>query len=264
MAKITGDVSVMGLANLLHVLAAHRREGALTVRAGEREKVFRLSAAGIRLVRGTSRENPVGRILMRTARVARQRVRGLMAAERMGRRSLGQMAVRQGLLTPDELDRALREQVAEEIYELFTWKGAEFEIADEADAPAGIEDGPLARVVLDADLTAILFEATRRADELGKIATLIPDRARIPQRLRNPSLSGYRAGDGDAVREIFALIDGRRTVAGMIDQSLFPEFTVLRVLYELAMAGVVRIRGRGEPTLGDSRTPSGTVERAAS
>jgi len=43
---------------------------------------------------------------------------------------------------------ALREQVAEEIYDLFTWTGARFTFLEAVDGAAPPDQGPLASVVL--------------------------------------------------------------------------------------------------------------------
>jgi len=62
------------------------------------------------------------------------------------------------------------------------------------------------------------------------------------------------------VRILELLRDGERSVGHIIEESLFPKFTVLRTLYGLAQRGVIKIRDRGEGAIGTIRDD---IRRAA-
>ncbi len=136
----------------------------------------------------------------------------------------------------------MREQVAEEIYELFTWADSAFEFVETIVDPAPGEESPLAAVVLDANVMSIMIEAARRMDELERIRAVIPDERLIPKQVELPVSYDDFGLDRQAVEEILPLADGNRSIDKIIEESLYPKFTVLRTLYGLSERGILKIR----------------------
>ena len=249
MAMIQGDVDVVGISNLLEALSTSGRGGYLTVEQEEQKKVIHFSERGFRVVSGTKRVNPLGEILVRTGRLTRERLDDILIEQRTTRIPLGELVAKLGILPLETIQHALREQVAEEVYDLFTWWGAKFEFNE---AEPGIEvgqEGPLSSIFLDVNMMSIMLEAARRIDELSRIRSVIPDVRLIPERLELPAALEDPSLDEDAIKEILPLIDGERSVGHIIEESLYPKFTVLRTLFGLSQRGVLKIHDRGE---GDS------------
>ena len=250
MGKITGDVSVLGISNLLQMLSMNGCRGFLTTQQEGQRKVIHFLDEGIRLVAGARRTNPLGEILMRTGKITRDQLDELLAEQRRTGTPLGEIVSQRGILSKDVIQTALREQVAEEIYDLFTWTDATFSFSETADGPSSGEQGPLAQVTLDTSMMSIMIEAARRVDELARIQSIIPDVRLIPERLELPAILDDPSLDRNAIEDLLPLVDAQRTVGHIIEESLFPKFTVLRTLYGLAQRGVVKIRDRGSGDTG--------------
>ncbi|HXX94060.1 MAG TPA: DUF4388 domain-containing protein, partial [Planctomycetota bacterium] len=124
MGEIRGDVEVLGISNLLQMLSLNRCEGYLTILQEGQKKVIHFLGEGIRLVSGARRTNPLGEILIRTGRLTRDQLDELLAEQRRTGTPLGELVSARGVLEKSVISSALREQVAEEIYDLFTWSGA--------------------------------------------------------------------------------------------------------------------------------------------
>jgi len=246
MGTIRGDVDVLGIANLLQVLSGNGCEGYLTVAQGGQRKVIEFTSRGIRLVSGSRRTNPLGEILLRTGKITREQLEDLLGRQRRSGRPFGEFVAEEGILPRAVVEGALREQVAEEIYDLFTWQAASFEFTTLGSGPPPLDEGPLAAVVLDQNVMSIMLEAARRVDELSRIQEVIPDVRLIPERLELPASLDDPGLDRDAIEEILPLVDGEKSVGEIIDASLYPKFTVLRTLYGLAQRGVVKIRARAD------------------
>ena len=244
MGMVHGEVAVLGISNLLQSLVANRREGYLTLREGDRKKVLHLSARGIRLVSGARRANPLGEILIRVGQLGRDELRRLLAEQRLTRRPLGELIVRRGLMKQKQLDEALRDQAAEEIYEVFDWQNATFGFieADEVRAPAN--EGPLSAIVLEGNLMSVLLEAARRADELAEVRKVLPDPDASLERRRGALPVKAPDLDQGATREAILLTDGRRTVEQILEASVYPRFVLLRTLRELVVRGVMEVRAK--------------------
>ncbi len=246
MRSIRGDLGLVGIANLLQMFSSSEARGTLTITSGGDRKVIGFGGDGIRLLEGVSRTNPLGEILLRTRRITRPQLEEILVEQQVSRRRIGDLLAERGILTVEALDAALREQAAEEIYELFTWTEAVFEFNEAHELPETARRGPLASVVLDANIVSIMIEAARRLDELARIREVIQDQRltveqiEIPLHLDDPSL------DPNAVEDILPLADGQRSVEQIIAGSLYPKFTVLRTLFVLAQRGILKIRASSE------------------
>jgi CheY-like chemotaxis protein len=256
--QIKGDLDLMGIAQLLQTLSASDCRGVLTIAKGDVEKVIDFGGTGIRLVSGVQRTNPLGEILVRTGKVTLAELDALLAEHRASGKRLGEVVVERGIVTQEAIDFALREQVAEEIFDLFIWSGATFSFNNDRRALNALEPGPLAGVTLDLNLMSLMIEAARRVDEFGQIQKIIPDHRLIAQQIELPSRLDDPSLDRNAVEEVLPLADGSRTVGDIIEASFYPKFTVLRTLYGLSLQGAIKIRDRG-----DVRGPITVMHRPA-
>jgi CheY-like chemotaxis protein len=264
MGQIKGDVEVLGISNLLQTLSMAGCKGYLTILLEGQKKVIHFLDEGIRLISGARRTNPLGEILIRTGKITRDQLDELLAEQRRTSTPLGEIVSRRGILDDAVIQSALREQVAEEIYDLFTWSGATFSFAEGVDYSPQVDNGPLANVLLDANVMSLMIEAARRVDELARIHSIIPDVRLIAERLELPASLDDPSLDRNAIEDILPLVDGERSVGHIIEESLFPKFTVLRTLYGLAQRGVIKIRDRGEGAIGPHtvlrRAPTAATE----
>jgi CheY-like chemotaxis protein len=260
MGEIRGDVEVLGISNLLQMLSLNHCEGFLTIQQEGQKKVIHFLPEGIRLVSGARRTNPLGEILMRTGKLTRDQLDELLAEQRRTGTALGELVSTRRILEPSVISSALREQVAEEVYDLFTWTGATFVFHESREGVPPSDHGPLAAVVLDTNMMSLMIEAARRVDELSRIQSIIPDVRLVAERLELPASLDDPSLDRNAIEDILPLVDGERTVGHIIEESLFPKFTVLRTLYGLSQRGVIKIRDRGDGV----STPVTVMRRATS
>jgi CheY-like chemotaxis protein len=265
MGRIHGDVAVLGISNLLQMLSMNRCRGFLIVNQDGHKKVIHFLEEGMRVVSGARRTNPLGEILMRTGRITREQLDELLAEQRRTGTPLGELVSQRDILAKSVIQSALREQVAEEIYDLFTWSDATFDFMEASDAPPPPDSGPLAGVVLETSMMSIMIEAARRVDELARIQSIIPDIRLVPERLELPASLDDPSLDRASIEDILPLVDGERSVGHIVEESLFPKFTVLRTLYGLAQKGVIKIKDRGAGDTGPitilRRTVTPTEER---
>jgi CheY-like chemotaxis protein len=185
---------------------------------------------------------------MRRRKLPREHLDEALSEARKTGDHLGVILVRKGRLSREEVEAALQEQIAEEIYDLFTWTTASFEYTGTygAAAAGGRED-----LSIDADVTSVMLEASRLADELSQIQKLIPDVQMVPRRAAEiPVLPDPQQPEARALQVVLPLIDGKRSVGRLIDESGLPRFKVLETLHRLIQRGALEIEdARGDTTV---------------
>src|SRR5687767_14948954 len=123
----------------------------------------------------------------------------------------------------------MRYQIEEAVFYLFTWSQGTFNF--EADVRPDEQD-----FLVSINPESLLLEGARRVDEWSLIEKKIPsldiifevDRARLTE-------SGTELQPEQET--LLLLIDGRRDVTALIDESGLGEFEVGKALYGLASAG---------------------------
>src|SRR5574341_1683740 len=98
MGKIAGDVSVIGIADLLQYLSQNTKEGVLTLTMGENKKSLFVSPHGMRLLMTTTRRtSSLGEILIRTKKITRQQLDQFLEEQKRTGKKLGEIVGRLGL-----------------------------------------------------------------------------------------------------------------------------------------------------------------------
>lgn len=256
MRAFGGDLGVLGLGNLLQVISMSQAKGFLTISQADHKKTIQFCAQGIRLVSGVRRAIPLGQILVRSGRITNEQLETLLAEQRVSTRRLGDLVIERGMLTREAVEQALRDQVSEEIYELFAWPESRFYFAEAENESLPAGAGPLATVLLDANVISLMVEAARRSDEMARIRSEIPVDQLVPRRTdQEPALDDLGAAR-EAAREVLEFVDGRRSIDQIAHESSYPKFTVLHTLYDLKQRGVL-IMDTTQTAEAPSSAPSG-------
>ncbi|HXG61497.1 MAG TPA: DUF4388 domain-containing protein [Planctomycetota bacterium] len=244
MGILKGDVDILGLGNLLQLLSFNRREGTLTLYKEMERKAIHFGPRGIRLLSSTmKRINRVGRILLRKRRISRADLEALLRRQKLEGLKLGQLAIRAGKATRKDVEEALREQIEEEIFDMFMWEGAAFEFQEGPSARAEATD-PLAGLSFDVNVTSLLMEAARRHDELMRIRSILHDEDMVLQRAATSIPVSALGEDLEAARGLFPLVDGKRTLREVAQISPYPRFATMRAIYRLLALGQLKARDR--------------------
>lgn len=242
MRSITGDLAMLGLPALLQSLSHQGGWGLLKIRAGARHKTLFLDSHNLYLIEVSHpMATRLGQILLRSGRLLPDRLRQVLEAMPPDTPRIGEVLMAHGAISQGDLDQALAEQALEEIYDLFAWDDARFELREEKPPPV---ENPRA-----VPITAVVLEAVRRVDEQRKARRIIASRDMIPMRARlrlpedDPSL------DPSVVRHLGEQIDGRRTVADIMQTSPYPIFRIEVTLAGLIERGAVKLLERREDRL---------------
>lgn len=222
--SLRGSLASFRLPDVLTFLASTRKSGTLTLTTGSNEATVYFDAGAV-VYAGSNQETlRLGAVLLRKKHISagqRDAIDELMKAE--GGR-FGQLAVKQGLLTDDQLRDFLKVQVSEILYDCFVWPGGAFVFIDGTELP------PYA-VTISVDLANLIMEGARRIAEWEECVRLLPDSTAVFRVVSNPETEKITLTIDEW--KILFLINGRRSLAELTNDAGEDPLHVYRVVYGL-------------------------------
>ncbi len=233
---LTGDLGSIDLANVFQMLQLSQKTGTLEVRShGGRSEVY---LEGEHVLYPFDRDAFPKKVIRRLERCGKVTAEMLAKAQASGsvlQRDLFAMLVQMRVLTPEEVTAAYREQMEEEIYELFVDRDAAFEFREN-------EKPNLPGKTIDERYrlasAGLIMEAARRIDEWGFIRQRVPSDRCVFE--AGAAIDQVPEQDRDtALVEVFGALDGMRSVAELVETTELTRFIVCKKLAILAELRVV-------------------------
>lgn len=228
---IKGNLADTGLAEVCQLLALGLKTGCLSVVDRARFGQLYFDRGRITFATIVNRRDRLGRILVREGLVTREALENALRAqaESPGMR-LGELLVASGAVTREDLDRCIRLQMEEAVYHLFGWPRGTFFFEPDARPPEG-------ELTVSINAEGVLLEAARRHDEWAMVAANVPSPEAILVAV--PGVSPESAGEGGA--RMYSLLDGRRSIADAAVAAGMPELEAARIANRLVAAGAARL-----------------------
>jgi len=258
---IEGPLRELGIHDVFQLLDLSRKTGVLRVTSE-----LRHNAGTIYFRDGTiifaeikSNPHPLGALLLRTGKITEadlERARDMQTRQNDPRR-LGQILVAMGVLSPREVERQVRFQIEEVVFEVMSWREGFFSFSEEP------VTGVPAETTVSISTEALLMEGARRIDEWSRIEKHVPHLGVVPQLAPAP-----QGGEGELDLlppewEVLALIDGTRDVRAIAHELGRSDFDVAKTLFGLESAGVVVLVDPGSVRRERSTTAAELAELAA-
>jgi tetratricopeptide (TPR) repeat protein len=234
---IKGSLKEASLPDVLQLLAMGQKTGCLSVAERNNFGYIYFDLGQITYASIVNRRDRLGDILVKNGLVTPEQLQAAVdeQAHRRDRR-LGELLVEMGALTRPALESYMRIQIEEAVYYLFTWTSGTFNF--ETDVRPDAQD-----FVVRISPESLLLEGARRVDEWSLIEKKIPsfDLIFVLERARLASSAVSLTPDQE---RLVPLVDGRRGVTQLIDDSGMLEFDVAKALYGLITAGFAHRLGR--------------------
>jgi len=232
---IQGSIEEAGLPDVLQLLALGRKTGCLVVVDGSeiQGQIF-LDVGRVSYAAVSSRPDRLGDMLVKSGRITPQQLEQAVAEQtRASGHQIGRILVEAGRLERAELERFIRLQVEEAVYFLFTWTHGTFSFTSDR-LP------PYQSLLVPLDTESLLLEGARRVDEWSLIQKKIPSFDLLYRRSRD-TLGPAAEGLTEEQKRILPLLDGTRDVTSIIDTTGMAEFDVGKALYGLVTAGFAQL-----------------------
>jgi hypothetical protein len=184
--------------------------------------------------RGTLPSYRLGRYLVQMGALSRRELTHFLENRAGSKRLIGDALVTLGIVSEEQVHKALVQQTSELVYEVVGWKTGRFTFTRDASCP----EATLAQLGLPPG--GIVMEGFRRVDEWR----LIEGSFDFEDVLVRDEAAGERVLQSltDTERAVLEAIDGARTVREVVDAAEASTFDVCKVLYQFLSSRLVRRR----------------------
>src|SRR6266550_3299068 len=205
---IEGPLRELGIHDVFQLLDLSRKTGVLRVTSELRHNAGTISFEGGAIIFAEIRSNP---------------------------HPLGALLLRTGKITEADLERAVRFQIEEVVFEVMGWREGYFSFSE--GSPSELPTDATVRIPTE----ALLMEGARRIDEWSRIEGRIPHLGVVPM-LAPPQEASE--GELDLLPpewEMLAMVDGQRDLRTIASELGRSDFEVAKTLFGLESAGLVAL-----------------------
>lgn len=247
---IKGSLKEASLPDVLQLLALGKKSGCLAVADRQNFGYIFFDQGRISYASIVNRRDRIGDLLVKNGRITPEQLDEAIRQQGERRdKKLGEILLGMGVIARDDLEEYMRLQIEEAVYFLFTWTSGTFNF--EAGMRPEQQD-----FLVAINPESLLLEGARRIDEWSLIEKKLPSFDLIfeADKLR---VEGSDAELSSTQTRLLSLMDGNRDVHQLVEESGLVEFEVGKALYGLITAGFVKRTGtsvaKAEPRATDAR-----------
>lgn len=226
--SLQGQIEEMGLGAVIQTLSLNRYRGTLRIETEDAgSQLFFISEGEIVLIRQVKREPiRIGDILVRAGKITEDDLDDALEMQKQLNLRLGETLAELGKITQDEIEQAVRANFEDKFLDLFLIDAGRFEFVFglTPEALFGPEE-KLERITLNT--SGLMMEAMRRLDEwheilksLGNFDTIFTNRMKS----QGAGIADYKLEGvnlpGRAREQVYALLDGTRSLREVIGTAL--------------------------------------------
>jgi hypothetical protein len=237
---LQGNLRDFSASEILQLLGTQKKTGCLTLEQGGQPVVIYVVDGRVVSTRtpGLAKGDPLLAFLRQAHRLSAEQHRGILSIQRESSRDLEDLLLNGRYLDAEELASFVERQILDDLMRLIRWEDGTYRFDPHLRWP----QTPLVRLSIE----GILMEMARRSDEQKRHGAMFPDRHQV---LGLRDLPDPNVNLGEDERELFGIIDSRRTLDEVVAAAPLSEYETYEALQRMVEAGWVELAGRREPGL---------------
>ena len=179
----------------------------------------------------TFEDDRLGEMLIKAGKITVEQYDKSVEMLKKTKKRQGLILVELGYLTPKELFWGVKYQVKEIIHSMFQIEDGQYEFI-EGDAPADEV------IILKMSMGNLIYEGVKRIDNWTRIRNEMPFTDTVLKITNDPLILFQDIELTQQDRKIMSLIDGKKTIKEVIENSWLGSFDALKILYVLWSLGI--------------------------
>lgn len=221
---LQGSLASFKLPDVLTFLSTAKKSGTLVL-VGFGRQSYVLFSNGSLVYAGSDQEKfRLGALLQRRRAITREQTQKIDEVMRREGGRFGEIAVRNGMLSEEQVHEFLKVQVSEVVYDAFVWTDGSFRFSEDLQLPDYA-------VTIAIDLPNLIMEGARRIEEWSQIVKLLPNEKTVFRVVASPKDDKITL-TSDEWKVLF-LVNGQRTLAELVADAEDDALNVYRIVYGL-------------------------------
>jgi tetratricopeptide (TPR) repeat protein len=216
----------------------------------------------IELLKTTRTVTLLGKALLKQRKLTHEQLKAAVERQKAAptKLRLGEILIGMEIVRDEDVAKALAFQVAEEIFDCFSWSKVKSDFI-RGDPPLDIFENEDLQARVSLSPIQLTREAIRRQNEITELRRLLPSTQDVPA--LTPQAQQKQQDPNPAIHEVLACVDGESAIQELLDVVRAPDLVALRVLARMMQEGdVVALSAQDLLTLGQSLEDRAEFERA--
>jgi CheY-like chemotaxis protein len=233
-AGIQGNLASFRIVEVLQMLGLQRQTGRLAISRSEEGAEIYFKDGTIVFASSNSDGSKTGleELLRRSCRMTDDGILHVLRIAEITSQPIDRILAKEKMLDLRTFEDCLKRHTESTVYKVMAWNDGTFFFEK---APPPLFATPMQLKVDD-----LLLEGARRADEWTLIQQKIPNFAIVFEPMIGDADELTTRGMSNTDMKIFSLVDGKRTVQAIIDDSYLSEFEVAKSMFILLSVNLIR------------------------
>lgn len=230
----TGNLKTVSFGDILQLISTGKKTGVLQLlRANAAKKIyFRGGNIVTAAAQPSTIEERLGQVLLRRGQITADDLDKALKKQRSSGKRLGHVLIEMGILDRAIILDSLRAQVEEVVYSVFAWPEAEFRFLDgEAPDPG--------QILVELNTLNVMMEGARRFDEYAEVAHSLPDAATVLRLSPSPRMEEPNIVLTGEDIDVLVAVNGERSVSDIISSAAHGEYSASKSLHKLLKSSLV-------------------------
>ncbi len=233
---IQGNLSSVRIVEVMQMLGLQRQTGRLVISHGRNDAEIYLKEGFVVFASAFCNENntAVEGLLRKSCRINEDGLRQVLSIAERTSYPIDLILVREKIMDQETFAKCLRSHTESAVYQIMIWKAGDFYFDRTA--------SPVFAAPVRIQVDDLLLEGARQVDEWDLIRQKIPDFNIVfePVIGNSEDLTTRRMSDTD--RQVFSLVNGKRTIQDIIEVLFLGEFDVAKSLFILLSVNLIQQR----------------------
>ena len=250
---LQGNLRDFAATEILQLLGTQKKTGCLTLEWNTERALVYVQEGRIVSTRrpGMSKDDPLLNFLLKIHRLSEEQYRGILTIQKESNRDLEDLLANGRYLETNELAGYVERQILDDLMRITRWENGTYRFDPNHKWPGT----PLVRL----NIEGAMMEAARRVDEQRRFVSVFKDPHQLLGVMDLPDPSEPLS---EEERELFGIIDGRHTVAEVVEAASLSEYEAYESLFRMLESKWLNFVGRKEPGAPEAPAPLARPARA--
>lgn len=230
----TGNLKTLSFGDILQLIATGKKTGLLKLNRPQGAKLIYFRGGNVIAASSESaiEEERLGQLLVRRGQLSDEDLKRALKRQSANGKRLGHTLIELGIMERNVVVDALRAQVEEIVYSVFSYPNGDFQFIDGEVPDAG-------HILVDLNSLNVMMEGARRFDEYNEIAHALPEGTTVLRQVPSPRLAAPEIILSAEDADVLVAVNGMRTVDQVIASGANGEYVASKSLHKLMQSNLV-------------------------